>query len=102
MTARSEGWVAQTLRTMDDDVGLFDAWFQWSAHGAPAVEIDVLLRRGKRLIALEAKGGRRFRSDMLKGLAAIADLGGVERRLLVYGVSETDLAVAAERVPRPT
>ncbi|MCC6765719.1 MAG: ATP-binding protein [Deltaproteobacteria bacterium] len=81
-----EGWVAQTLRAMNDYVGLFDEWFYWSSHGsAGAVEVDFLLRQGKRLIAIEAKAGRRFRPDFLKGLAAIGDLGGVKRRILVYG-----------------
>lgn len=81
-----EGWVAQTLRAMDDYVGLFDEWFYWSSHSsAGTVEVDFLLREGKRLVAVEAKAGRRFKPEMLKGLRAIADLAGVQRRLLVYG-----------------
>jgi predicted AAA+ superfamily ATPase len=81
-----EGWVAQTLRAMNDYVGLFDDWFYWSAHGsAGTVEVDFLLRQGKRLIAVEAKAGRRFKPEMLKGLQAIGSLAGVKRRLLVYG-----------------
>lgn len=46
---------------------------------------NFLLRQGKRLIAVEAKAGRRFKPVMLKGLQAIADLSGVKRRVLVYG-----------------
>lgn len=81
-----EGWVAQTLRAMNDYIGLFDDWFYWSSHGsAGTVEADFLLRRGKRLTAVEAKGGRRYKPEMIKGLQAIAALPGVERRILVYG-----------------
>ncbi len=81
-----EGWVAQTLRATNDYVGLFDDWSYWSSHGsAGAVEVDFLLRRGKRLTALEAKGGRRYKPEMSKGLQAIAELPAIERRILVYG-----------------
>ena len=85
-----EGWVAQTLRAMNDYRGVFDDWSYWSSHGSGgAVEVDFLLRQGRRWIALEAKAGRRFRVDMLKGLKAIADLPGVKRRILVYGGTDS-------------
>ena len=81
-----EGWVAQSLRAMNDYLGLFDDWFYWSSHGSSGdVEVDFLLRRGKRLIAVEAKASRRFQTSMTKGLQAIAALPGVERRILVHG-----------------
>ncbi|MCK6553777.1 DUF4143 domain-containing protein [Candidatus Binatia bacterium] len=81
-----EGWVAQTLRAMNDYAGLFDDWSYWSSHGSGgAVEVDFVLRQGKRLVAIEAKAGRRFKPDMLKGLRAIAGLDGIKRRLLIYG-----------------
>lgn len=81
-----EGWVAQTLRAMNDYVGLFDEWFYWSSHGSGGtVEVDFLLRQGRRLVAVEAKAGRRFKPEMLKGLQAIGNLAGLRRRLLVYG-----------------
>jgi predicted AAA+ superfamily ATPase len=81
-----EGWVAQTLRAMDDYVGLFDEWFYWSAHGsADTIEVDFVLRQGNDLIALEAKAGERFKPEMAKGLRAIRELPRVRRRLLVYG-----------------
>jgi predicted AAA+ superfamily ATPase len=85
-----EGWVAQTLRAMNDYVGLFDDWSYWSSHGsAGAIEVDFLLRRGKRFLAVEAKAGRRFKPEMLKGLQACAALPGLERRLLVYGGADS-------------
>lgn len=49
------------------------------------MEVDFLLRQGKRLVAIEAKAGRRFKPEMLKGLQAIGVLPGVKRRILVYG-----------------
>lgn len=71
---------------MNDYVGLFDDWSYWSSHGtAGTVEVDFLLRQGKRLVAIEAKAGRRFKPEMLKGLQAIGELPTVKRRLLVYG-----------------
>lgn len=85
-----EGWVAQTLRAMNDYGGLFDDWFYWSSHGSgPAVEVDFLLRQGKRFVAVEAKAGRRFKAEMLKGLQRIAELSGVKRRILVYGGADS-------------
>jgi len=99
-----EGWVAQTLRATNDYVGLFDDWSYWSSHGSNGtVEVDFLLRQGKRLVALEAKAGRRFKPEMLKGLRAIADLAGVRRRILVYGGTDswrTDDAIDVMAVPR--
>jgi len=81
-----EGWVAQSLRAMNDYSALFDDWFYWSSHGSRGtVEVDFLLRHGKHLIAIEAKGGRRYKPEMTKGLQAIAALSGVKRRILVYG-----------------
>jgi len=81
-----EGWVAQTLRAVNDYVGLYDEWFYWSSHGSGgSVEVDFLLRQGKRWIAIEAKAGRRFKPEMLRGLQSVSALPGVKRRLLVYG-----------------
>lgn len=85
-----EGWVAQTLRAMNDYRGMFDDWSYWSSHGSGgAVEVDFLLRRGKHLVAVEAKAGRRFKPEMVRGLQAIASLPDVKRRVLVYGGSES-------------
>lgn len=98
-----EGWVAQTIRAMNDYVGLFDEWFYWSAHGGSSeVEVDFLLRREKRLIAIEAKAGRRFRPEMLKGLTAIAALAGIDRRILVYGGKDSWTTDDSVEVMSPT
>lgn len=85
-----EGWVAQSLRAMNDYVGLFDDWHYWSSHGSRGtVEVDFLLRQGKRFVAIEAKAARRFKPEMLKGLQAINELPGVARRLLVHGGADS-------------
>jgi len=52
---------------------------------------------------IEAKAGRRFKPEMLKGLRAIADLAGVRRRILVYGGTDswrTDDAIDVLSAPR--
>lgn len=71
---------------MNDYRGLFDDWSYWSAHGTGgAVEVDFLLRQGKRFVAIDVKAGRRFKPEMLKGLQAASGLPGIRRRILVYG-----------------
>ena len=52
---------------------------------------------------IEAKAGRRFKPEMLKGLRAIAALAGVRRRILVYGGTDswrTDDAIEVMATPR--
>lgn len=84
-----EGWIAQCLRAHHDYAGLYDEIAYWSPADAKQTEVDFLLRRGKRFIAIEVKAARRWRPDLAKGLRAIADLEGVERRLVVYLGSQT-------------
>ncbi len=79
-----EGFVAQCLRAYDDYRGLYDDIAYWSPAGARLTEVDFLLRRGRRFIAIEVKATRRWRPDLAKGLRAISDLNGVERRIVVY------------------
>lgn len=95
-----EGWVAQSLRAMNDYRGLFDDWWYWSPHGGN-IEVDFLLRQGKRMIAIEAKASRRFKSDMLKGLQAISELPGLKRRILVYAGSDSWSATDGIEVMSP-
>lgn len=52
-------------------------------------EVDFLLRRGRRYVAIEVKAARRWRSEMAKGLRAITALKGVERRIAVYQGTQT-------------
>lgn len=84
-----EGWIAQCLRAYDDYRGIYDAIAYWSPAEAKHTEVDFVLQRGKRLIAIEVKAARRWRPDLAKGLRAIADLKGVERRIAVYLGTQT-------------
>ena len=78
-----EAWVVTTLRTHAEVSELYDEMFYWSPHQSTA-EVDVLLRRGKELLAIEVKSTQRYAASLLKGLRAIGDLPGMTRRLLVY------------------
>ncbi len=84
-----EGWIAQCLRAYHDYRGLYDAIAYWSPAEAKHTEVDFVLQRGKRLIAIEVKAARRWRADLSKGLRAIADLNGIERRIAVYLGTQT-------------
>jgi predicted AAA+ superfamily ATPase len=79
-----EGWIAQCLRAYNDYYGLYDTLTYWAPGEARHTEVDFLLRRGRRYVAIEVKAARRWRPDLAKGLRAIADLEGLERRIVVY------------------
>lgn len=79
-----EGWIAQCLRAYNDYYGLYDEIAYWSPAEARHTEVDFLLRRGRRFVAVEVKATRRWRPDLAKGLRAISDLEGVDRRIVVY------------------
>jgi len=79
-----EGWIASLLRAYRDYRGLFDDWHYWASGGGSAVEVDFLLRRGEMLVALEVKAAGKFSESALRGLRAVAELGGLKRRILVY------------------
>lgn len=82
--ALMEGWVLTLLRAYNEFSRLFDEIAYWSPAGGK-LEVDFLLRRGRDLLAIEVKSSRRFTPDMLAGMRAIEELGGVRRRLVVYG-----------------
>ncbi|MFO7870355.1 MAG: ATP-binding protein [Kiritimatiellia bacterium] len=79
-----EGLVAQTIRAYRDYRSICDDFFYWSPAGAVSTEVDFLLRRGNRFIAVEVKSGRRFERSWCRGLGAIAPLEGLCRRIIVY------------------
>ncbi len=78
-----EGLVAQILRAYRDYAGLCDDITYWSAERR-STEVDFVLSRGDRYVAVEAKAGTTFSDSWCKGLRAIASLPGLERRLIVY------------------
>ncbi|HET6203982.1 MAG TPA: ATP-binding protein [Planctomycetota bacterium] len=80
-----EGWVLTLLRTYAEVQELYDEIFYWSPAQARSLEVDFLLKRGSRYVAIEVKAQRRFSPPLLSGLRAIGDLKGITRRVLVYG-----------------
>jgi predicted AAA+ superfamily ATPase len=78
-----EGVVATCLRAHGEYDRLFDEMSYWAPADAVRTEVDFLLRRGKRHLAIEVKSSRRIPDDGLRGLRAITGLAGLERRILV-------------------
>lgn len=82
-----EGWVAMLLRAYGDpDTGLghrYDSLGYW-APSAGGLEVDFVVRRGRRLTAVEAKAKQTLTPRDLAGLEAIGDLDGVGRRVVVF------------------
>ena len=84
-----ESWIAQVLRSYQSYRDSFDELYYWSSTEAKDVEVDFLLKRGRRFVAIEAKSGTRFRNDWLKNLRAISTLPGLGRRIVVYAGRES-------------
>ena len=79
-----EGLVVNCLRAWNDYRGLYDELAHWAPTETRSLEVDFVLRRGRRFIAIEAKAGARYRPEDARGLEAIGELPGLERRILVY------------------
>ncbi|MBW2428877.1 MAG: DUF4143 domain-containing protein [Deltaproteobacteria bacterium] len=79
-----EGLVAQLLRAYKDYRRIFDDMYYWAPAGGIETEVDFLLLRNREFVAVEAKTGRTFLEKWCKGLRAIADLKGLQRRIVVY------------------
>ena len=78
-----EGWVFGTLRTHAEHHHLYDDIAYW-APAQSQTEVDFVLTRDGKHLAIEVKAGRRYHPSMVKGLRAIADLAGLVRRILIY------------------
>jgi predicted AAA+ superfamily ATPase len=79
-----EGLVAQLLRAYKDYRCIFDEMYYWAPAGSIETEVDFLLLRNRKFVAVEAKSGRKFSEKWCKGLRAIAELEGLQRRVVVY------------------
>ena len=78
-----EGWVLGLLRAHNEHQRIYDDIGYWSAAES-AAEVDFMLTRDREHLAVEVKAAERYNTAMLKGLRAVADLGGLTRRILVY------------------
>jgi uncharacterized protein len=79
-----EGLVAQLLRASMNYFGLGEALYYWAPSSKAETEVDFLLVKGGKIIALEAKSGKAFSESWCKGLRAVASLKGLRRRIIVY------------------
>jgi len=78
-----EGWVCGLLRARQSYSGLYDDLMYW-APAQGGTEVDFLLRRGKSFVAIEVKTTTNPGPSHFSGLRAVADLVGLERRVLVH------------------
>ena len=83
-----EGWVAATLRAWGEVYGLFDEIHYWAPAEASRTEVDFLLRKGDRFLAMEVKSSSRLSADDFRGLRAVTGLKGLSRRILVAPVND--------------
>lgn len=79
-----EGLVAQVIRAYRDYRGLCDTMAYWAPAGGMLTEVDFLLEKEGRFVAIEAKSGGNFTENWCRGLRAAVDLKGLKRRLVVY------------------
>ena len=79
-----EGLVAQLLRAYIDYRRIFDVMYYWAPAGSVKTEVDFILLRNREFVAVEVKSGRVFSKRWCSGLRAIADLKGLQRRVIVY------------------
>ena len=78
-----ETWVITTLRAHAEVQDLYDELSYWAPHQSQA-EVDVVLQRGRELLAIEVKSTERYHAGLLKGLHALGELPRLARRVLVY------------------
>lgn len=79
-----EGLIAQMIRAYRDYRELCDTFSYWAPADRAQTEVDFLLQRDDRFVAVEAKAGRTFSETWCKGLRALRDLPGLCRRIVVY------------------
>jgi predicted AAA+ superfamily ATPase len=77
-----EGLVGQTLRAYKDYRGICDEMFYWQAQSG--LEVDFLLKKGKQLMGIEAKSGKRYSKKWCRGLRVLAGAVKLERSIVVY------------------
>ncbi|OHD75341.1 MAG: hypothetical protein A2177_13825 [Spirochaetes bacterium RBG_13_68_11] len=79
-----EGIVATLVRAHRDYHDACDDIAWWAPATATQTEVDFVLTRGGRHVALEVKATGRIGPEHCRGLRAIKGLPGLHRRLIVY------------------
>lgn len=79
-----EGMVAQVIRAYKDYYGICDEIYYWAPSSNVKTEVDFLIAKGDKFVAVEVKSGMTFSESWCKGLKAIAHLKGIQRRIIVY------------------
>lgn len=79
-----EGFIGGMLRAYQEYNDMFDNLYYWSPAEAKSTEVDFLLERGNEYVAIEVKAGDKIFKNHMKGLKAISDLKGIQRRIVVY------------------
>ena len=79
-----DGMVAELLRAYKDYRSSFDEMYYWAPSSGTKTEVDFLILKDDQFIAIEAKSGKNFSHSWCKGLRAIMELKGVQRRIIVY------------------
>lgn len=82
-----EGWFINYIKAIGEYKKLFDEIAYWSPTNTK-FEVDLLIRRGKEMIAIEIKSSSRLRKEDFYGLEAIAKLKGLKHRILIYNGNE--------------
>lgn len=82
-----EGWIGQLLRAYGEPTSGRREPFDELCYWAPAeggIEVDFVVKAGRRFVAIEAKAKTSLAPADFKGLRAIGDLKGLVRRIVVY------------------
>ena len=79
-----EGLVAQILRAYKDYFDICDNIYYWSSLQHKQTELDFILERKNKLIAIEVKAKERVSAQDQKGLKVIAELTNVKQKIIVY------------------
>jgi predicted AAA+ superfamily ATPase len=87
--ALMEGFVFMLL-CLYRDLGKLsvDGIHYWAPAETRQTEVDFLLVAGRSHVAIEVKASTAVRNDHFRGLRAIADLDGLDRRILVHAGNE--------------
>jgi predicted AAA+ superfamily ATPase len=67
-----EGWIASLLRSYKSYRNAFEDWNYWAPTESNNLEVDFLLWKDDRCLALEVKASKRWRSDFGAGLNALS------------------------------